>query len=225
MNYLIGDSRVRGVKEFLSTVHVNEVRTRPGGKFEHMYQLVDELTYLHHGIDNERAHFYIWVGICNLTKRIKGNGYEEVICSLDSAVTNRVHCQEELYKLANHIKNQYGTPIFLPIYPMELSKWNQHRLTTNRTRVLMYSEKYAEMQKKLENEVTILNKQIIELNSNNGVRTPMIHKDFSHSRGKGRATPRYGELADGCHASSLLNAKFKKSLMNAITKNSNILRS
>lgn len=225
MNYLIGDSRVRGVKQFLSTVHVNEVCTRPGGKIEQMYQLVDELTYLHHGINNERAHFYIWVGICNLTKREKGMGYEEVIFSSEAAVISRVRWVEELSKLAKYIRNQYGSPIFVPIYPMELSKWNYHRLNSNKTKFLLHTEKYTEMQKDLEIEVNFFNKQIVALKNENGVRTPMVNKDFFHSRGKGRTTPRYGELPDGCHASSSLNGKFKKSIMNAINKNSNLQRS
>lgn len=224
MNLMVGDSRVRGFKKVLSTLEVADVWSRSGGKIEHMADLIEDLTILHHGEHNEKAHFYIWVGICNLTKKLKGRDYEEVIFSKEEALANRDRWCTDLRNLTSLTKKQYATPIFCPLYPMDLAKWNQTRLASKKTKTLKHSGHYDIMQKNLEDEVAIFNKFVINLNLENGVKTPMVHNDFFHSRGKGRVTPRYGELKDGCHPSIMLKGRFKKSILMAMSKNRRLHR-
>jgi hypothetical protein len=221
MNHVIGDSRVRGLKGLLSNIVVSEVWSRPGGKVEDMAGMVDDLTILHQGEEASRSHFYIWVGICNLTKRVKHKAkkYEEVIFSKEDAGKNRQKIFDEIHKLSKHTFMQYAAPVFCPIISMNLKVWNEFRLATSKTCELRYKDQYQKMQEDLENEVVLFNKFIIHLNVDNGVVSPMFNNDFLHCRGKGRVTPKYGELVDGCHPSGKLLLKFKKSLIKAIESN------
>ena len=224
MNYLIGDSRVGGFKNKLSKFEVEDVWFKPGGRFENMNELVLDLTILHHGEDNQRAHFYIWAGICNLTKKLRGDWYEEVIFSTEEAENKRHELHSKIEQLSRTVTNQYAFPIFCPIIPMEIKTWNEHRMSVGRTNRLVFHEEYKEMQKSLEEEVTILNNHLIKINNENGMATPMLHNDFLHNRGKGRVSPRYKDLSDGCHATDPLIKRFKKSLLAAIETNKKLQR-
>jgi hypothetical protein len=224
MNHVIGDSRVKGLKGMLSGVDVSEIWSRPGGKIEHMKKMVDDITILHQGEDNARTHIYLWVGICNLTTRLKEKNYEEVIFSKSAADKERADLYAKLQQLSTHIYQQYAAPIFCPVIAMNLRQWNEHRLTTRKTSALKYADQYGSMQKDLENEVALFNQQFIKIYVENGLTTPMINQDFLHSRGKGRVTPRYRELVDGCHPSGPLLMKFRTSITKAMKKNNLILR-
>ena len=219
MNYLIGDSRVRGFKNILSKSLVEEVWAKPGGKLSAMEEMINDLNILHHGESNTRSHFYIWVGICNLTKRIREGGYEEVIFSKQEMDEQRQSLYSQLESMATFVFNNYGSPIFCPIFPMHLHTWNCHRLKTRKTTKLMHRDNYAEMQEGLEQEVLLFNNRLIQINKENGMSTPMFNNDFIHSRGKGRVSPRYKELTDGCHPDEILLIRFKKSIMASINAN------
>jgi len=221
---MIGDSRVRGLKELISSSDVSDIWLRPGGRVEDMSKFVDDLTILHQGEDNSRAHFYVWVGICNLTKRLRHSRYEEVIFSKEDADKNREHLRAKIELLAKHIVEQYAAPIFCPIFPMNLKNWNEHRLAQKKTSELRFKEKYNQMQIQLENEVVLFNKFLIHLNVENNLLTPMFNNDFLHNRGKGRVTARYNDLVDGCHPGGKLVLKFKKSFLKALEGNSKQFR-
>ena len=227
MNFIVGDSRAKILKDVMGNLVVEEVWARPGGKIVHMEKMVNDLTYLHHGESNEKSHFYIWVGICDITTRLRDykSKYEEVIVDIEEIELKRARMLEDLRKLTSTTINQYGKPIFCPIIPMNISAWNHHRKSCNKTTKLEYQKDYAHMQKILENEVSKFNEIIIEINKSNNVVTPMINKDFLHNRGKGRATPMYWELVDGCHPSKNITTKFRKSLKAAIRANRTNLRS
>jgi hypothetical protein len=226
MNIFIGDSRVRGFKEVLSNVEIADVWARPGGKVSDMFKLVDDLTVLHQGEENSRTHFYIWVGICNLTKKItdKNTQYEEVLFDGNDLEKQREKLYDEFYKLSSHVFKQFGAPIFCPIFPMNIKQWNEHRLCQSKTSNLQFSHNYDQMQIDLEREVVLLNTFLIHLNVENSMSTPMFNNDFLHSRGKGRLTARYGDLTDGCHPNIKLILKFKKSFMKSVEYNSKINR-
>ena len=225
MNYLIGDSRVRGFRNLLPKSLVEEVWAKPGGKILDMEEMINDLTILHHGETNVRSHFYIWVGICNLTKRLRERGYEEVIfCKQDFGEQSCV-LYSQIESIATSVFSNYGVPIFCPIIPMHLETWNNHRLDMGKTTKLLQCENYAQMQEGLEQEVVIFNNRLIQLNKENGFATPMIYNDFAHSRGKGRVTLRYKDLVDGCHPNDALLQRFKKSLTASIRVNKDHHRS
>ena len=120
MNFIVGDSRAKILKDVMGNLVVEEVWARPGGKIVHMEKMVNDLTYLHHGESNEKSHFYIWVGICDITTRLRDykSKYEEVIVDIEEIELKRARMLEDLRKLASTTINQYGKPIFCPIIPM-----------------------------------------------------------------------------------------------------------
>ena len=185
-----------------------------------MTELVDDLTILHHDDMPKyaRNHFYISCGICDLTSRLKGPKYEEVVFhTLNDKQRTNLH--ESKQNVAKHTINQYGLPVCCTIYPLSLCEWNATLLSTNRTTVLNIVEKYDSMQTQLQMEVEVLNKLLIDLNMSNRVVTPMLHQNLIHNRVNSQSKVRYNTLTDGCHPSVALLNKCKKSVNQAIIKN------
>lgn len=224
MNYIIGDSRVRGLRRFVPNIEFAEIWSQSGGKVSDMFQWVEDLTILHHGEENSRAHFYVWIGICNLTKRLKGDNYEEVIFNKSDFQIQKSNLYREVENLSVAVRNQYAVPIFCTIPPLSLQMWNHHRLSIHKTVTLNYDQNYPQMQHDLESEVSDLNDLFVRINRRNGVTTPMLHRDLEHSKGKGRKIYKYNMLSDGCHLNRSALLKCKNSIMIAYGKNKNRLR-
>lgn len=222
MNHIIGDSRVKGLKDIKLTLDVTEVCSKPGARIADLLDTVDYLTILHHGLENARTHFYVWVGICDITVRLRKGNYQEVIFKeLDAHRRSKIF--KDLDTLESKIKNEYGVPIFCPIIPLSLSVWNQTLIKHHKTSHLDHSSQYHSMQTKLEQEVITFNDYIIKKNMINNIRTPMLSQDFTHNRGKSKgqikAYYKYSNLVDGCHPDKKISSKFTKSIIQAIKKN------
>ena len=221
MNYLVGDSRVRGLRDYVPRLDFCDIWSRPGARVQNMFELVDDLTILHHGESNTKAHFYFSVGICDITERLRGPDYEEVIFNSTQFQDRKVVLYQEIDRLASATRNQYAMPVFCTIYPLGLSVWNHHRLNTGRTNRLVHENSYSDMQRNLEIEIAEFNNYLVRTNINNGFTTPMMHRDLIHNRGRGRSIVRYNDLADGCHLNNSALLRCKTSLMVAYTKNKN----
>ena len=189
-----------------------------------MVDIVQDLTILHHGEENSKSHFYVWCGICDLTERLRGEQYEEVIFDNESFKLKKPSLYREVDDLASNIEEQYAVPIFCTIFPLSLSDWNTHRLAYCKTNSLNFIDQYPQMQIDLAREVKEFNDYLTHSNMNRGLATPMIHRDFLHNRGRGRVVQRYGDLLDGCHPNDELTNRCKNSLMLAYSKNKNKLR-
>lgn len=226
MNFIIGDSRVRGLKDIVPNLIYTEVWSRPGARVENLFEMVEGVTILHHGVENARSHIYVSIGICNLTERLKGSRpkYEEVVFNKTKFNEYKVKLYNEMLSLTKYAKSQYSVVIFCTIYPLNLSIWNHHRLNTKRTSYLKFEAEYSQMQFDLEEAVSEFNKFIIKINSETGLSTPMLGRDFFRNRGKGRKEPRFSDLVDGCHPNGSLNNKFKTTLESARKKNSSKMR-
>ena len=221
MNYLVGDSRVRGFRDIVPRFEFPDVWSRPGGHIRDMLEWVDDLTILHHGEENTKAHFYFAIGICDVTERLRGHNYDEVIFNNQLYQDRKPSIFREINDLILATRNQYAMPIFCTIPPLSLQKWNHHRLATNKTSHLVHINAYSQMQIDLENALTELNNHLTNINIGNGFATPMMHRDIEHNRGKGKKVVNYKTLIDGCHFSNSLLLKCKKTLMVAYTKNRN----
>lgn len=195
----------------------------PGARIN-FFETVDDRTILHNGETNTKAHFYVSVGICDITQKLGDNNYEEVIFSSQNFINNKTNLYREFDRLDSAIKNQYAVPVFCTILPMNLQAWNMHRLATNKTCRLLHTNNYAQMQQELEREVVELNNYLTSLNIANGMSTPMMHKDIEHNRGRGRKVLCYQNLRDGCHPNRTFFLKLKKTIMVAYSKNKNMHR-
>ena len=81
MNSLIGDSRVRGLRAGKLANLISDIWCIPGAKLSSLENSIRDTVILHHGEDeyDGKLHIYISAGICDLTKRLKSQNYQEVI--------------------------------------------------------------------------------------------------------------------------------------------------
>ena len=225
--FLLGDSRVRE----LTPNHLPVVKTwsLPGAKLYDFYDLADgELSQEIEAL-NDLPLVYVSAGICNLTERFRGT-FEGL--TLDEVTVPSETMQEQLETtkcalddLQRFISRQGAVPVLCTVYPMAIGDWNTHRLNQGKTSLLRNAEKYNDMQSTLESMVAEINSEIVNINTANKMKTPMIHKSLSHNRGNSRKTTyRYNLLTDGCHPSNKLVRDISKSLTKTIALNSKALR-
>ena len=219
MNALIGDSRVRDFKSSYLGALLSDNWCLPGVGMAAMEDLIRDLIIMHHGEDDygEKMHVYISVGICNITSRLKGINYEEVIFDLANA--NAI--SSNFLTLVDHIKSfalkEGVIPVFTTIYPIALGDWNERRLQQKKTSYLSHQQDYPAMQSKMEETIQTINKMLISTNVKTGVATPLIHKHLIHNRRN--STFKYNLLFDGCHPSATFKIKISNTLAQAIKKN------
>jgi lysophospholipase L1-like esterase len=218
---LIGDSRVKGFKEHALTYKLSDNWSKPGARINQMEDLIRDCIIMHHGEDSYKnsLHIYISAGICDITKRLKGKGYEEVIVNLNEIESTKCKIIRSLNDIQKFTLNEGATPIFTTIYPMSLHDWNNNRLCQRKTTNLQHVELYPKMQTKMEEMIREVNTHIININVNIGVATPLIHKHLVHNRGKGNSSYKFNMLNDGCHPNQTLKIKIANSIAVAIKKN------
>ena len=226
MNAIFGDSRVGSLKRHRSKhsfkLEVEDIWAKGGAKLFDMQKFVSKHIVLHHPpITPGKTHYYIGVGICDLTTKLSifENNYQEVIC-----VENKTNSfSAELDELNKKILRENGVPVFMTIYPMCLMTWNTLRLNQNKTSELNYRNEYSQMQRNLEQAVIECNNHIIETNKNNKVHTPMVHLNMLRNR-KNKKYYLYKMLEDGCHPSEYLIDEIIKSIDRAMALNNNLHR-
>ena len=221
MNSLIGDSRVRGLRSGKLSNLISDIWCVPGAKLSSLENNIRDTVILHHGEDeyDGKLHIYISAGICDLTKRLKSQNYQEVIFETlkrDSAITRVKGLLNEMNTLT---LNQNAVPVFCTVYPMSLRDWNTSRLRHKKTNKLNHENEYPNMQRSLEETIEIINNFIYSLNKQNKISTPDINKTLKHNRGKGNHSYKYNLLKDGCHPNDLMKIKIKECLVQAMDKN------
>ena len=80
-----------------------------------------------------KLHIYISAGICNLTKRIKGQNYGETIFDLNNHHHTLANTIEELNYIQRYTLRENAIPIFCTINPLSLRSWNHIRLSQHKT--------------------------------------------------------------------------------------------
>ena len=222
MNVIIGDSRVSGLHKARHQIKLKEVEDiwgRPGGGYNHCTDLVhDNIIYHHPPLTNEKCHYYILAGICDLTLKLNGNKYQEVIFRDNEGALCQL-IKDRITQLEQYVLREGGIPVFCTILSMNLKTWNHHRLTQNKTKWLKYSSNYEEMQIKLEETISSLNRFIVETNNNNGMATPSIHTAITRRR-HGKTFTLFKNLPDGCHPDLPTMQKIALSINKAIALNS-----
>ena len=211
MNVLIGDSRALGIKRSQFSGRLREVEDiwgRGGGKYNTCTKMVERnLIYHHPPLTNEKTHFYILAGICNLTTLLREGNYEEVIFESENVEKTK----NEILALNSSILNQGALPVFCTIVTMNLKAWNELRLRQRKTNTLQFTDNYENMQKELESAIMVLNEFIVEINLRNRVATPLIHTSV-YRRKHGKTYALYKNLSDGCHPNNETYGKMVLSL-------------
>ena len=98
---------------------------------------------------------------------------------------------EEIKETGNHV-------CICTIPPMDLEKWNCHRLEKKKTKNLLHKQNYPIMQKKLEDTIIDINKLIVEININSNMITPFICDTIMFQSGS-RLKRKYKKFPDGLH--------------------------
>jgi hypothetical protein len=220
MHSLIGDSRIKGFNEHALAFKLSDNWSKTGAGIQQMEDLIRDCVIMHHEEDmyEKSSQIYISAGICDLTKRLRGPKYEEVIVDIAESESTKDKILKSLNDLQKFALKEGATPIFTTIYPMSLFDWNNKRLNQNKTTNLRYVEDYPIMQTKMEQMIKDVNAHIVRISVNIGVATPLIHKHLVHNRGKGNTSFKYNLLSDGCHPNPALKIKIDNSIAVAIGK-------
>ena len=221
MNVILGDSRASSLNKARLKIKLKEVEDiwgKPGGGYSCCTQLVlDNIIYHHPPLNNDKCHFYILAGICDLTHKISGKGYQEVIFndangSLGQTIKSKINHLEQC------VLREGAIPVFCTIIPMHLATWNHHRLSHSKTKMLNHLDKYEAMQANMEEVLHDLNRFIVETNNSNGMATPTIHTAITRRR-HGKTYTLYKNLPDGCHPDVATLQKIATSINKAIVLN------
>ena len=196
MNILVGNSRGAGLRELIpkSTLQISSYI--PGAKVSNLGNLALKLHSNSNSPDN--THVYFIAGITDLTKKLKGQNYEEVIFTEDiNLAVARVSNTLSLTK--SRLSKLKVKAIFCTINTMHIEKWNLARKQQSKTTYLQYTNQYDQMQINLNKAIDMLNSKIIELNKQDSHHTPLLHQTIKHPKGHGKYFYKYNLLVDGVH--------------------------
>ena len=157
-------------------------------------------------------------GICSLTTKHSRRGQREISYDAEAQRTNSI--KENLNKIWSHCKERGYYLIVTTIYPASLKAFAQLSTEKGDLRQSKYTEAQTELQqKKLEQDLQVLNTYIAEKASEEGTPVIKTHKKFVKIAIKNRknrrkrivTTPNYKNLVDGVHANDFVkNQIFKK---------------
>ena len=127
---------------------------------------------------------------------------------------------EKLNNTITEISNTNATPIICTIPPAVIHKWNETRLTQNKTCTLKYADKYSQMQRKLTDTLIEINRHIININTTNNVHTPKLADTILRKKGRGKGYRLFDKkLGDGVHADEDTRKIWAKQILEAILQN------
>ena len=125
---------------------------------------------------------------------------------------------ELLLDLTETVKKLNCKVCVCTVAPMDMGKWNEHRLKAKKTLLLSHQQEYPVMQNSLENAIITVNKYIIELNINNNMVTPFVADTVLTKKGS-RNKKHYEKLPDGLHADDDLKEQWGKIIQARIDQN------
>ena len=153
----------------------------------------------------KQVHVYFLIGIPDITMMERRDDYEEVTFK-DSADFVQIFI-DKTKTLLDKTKELGGKPCMCTVASTDISAWNNHRLTENKTTHLEYVEHYKDMQDKLEKNIIKINKSIIEMNISNEMKTPLISDTILKKKNNG-IKKYYSKFIDGVHPNKETNQKW-----------------
>ena len=220
MNIVVASSRGVGLSERLpknTSVSITE-----GGRLSSLLATAKTLLPPPYGL-TRRYHVYFLCGVPNITRlvKVRSERYRECVYDEDPSVTAERY-QAELRDCQKEILSRGALPIFCTITKVNLHNYNIFCLDKNRTSHLKLMDKYPEMQKNLNQAITLINNFIYNLNKNSGISTPFLHHTIQDRRGR-RGHKYYVQkweyLYDGLHADETLHPLWATCLKQAMEKN------
>ena len=170
-----------------------------------------------------RDHIYFVGGVPDITKLVKNyrERYRECIYDEEPSVTAERHLAA-MKDCQRCFLERGALPIFSTIPKVHLTKYNVYNLLNSKTSSLKLTDKYSDMQTKLDTAIDIINQNIYELNKKIQITTPFLHHSIRERRGvQGNRyiAYRWEKLYDGLHASVALLPKWADILNKAMALN------
>ena len=144
---------------------------------------------------------YIIGGLPDTTVMIKDRKYryQEVIFT-DTPNKKSQELISTYLDARYRIREKGAIPVFSTITTMNIYDWNCERFDQRKTKFLIHSPYYSDMQYFLNETLDLVNAQIFVMNNLNMVETPHFAGSVRTKRGEGQGyRSRYYRLADGVH--------------------------
>ena len=113
------------------------------------------------------------MGIPDITTIVKRGAYQEAIIVPSKDELNMTF-NEKILDLTSVVKKAANRVCVCTIAPMDIEKWNKHRLYKKKTKHLKHQANYKEMQNTLEEAIIQINKFIVEIDMTDHMITPFI---------------------------------------------------
>ena len=163
-------------------------------------------------------HVYFLVGIPDITTIVKRGAYQETIL-VPSKEELTMTFNEKILDLTSVVKKAASRVCLCKIAPMDIEKWNKHRLYKKKRTHLKHQANYKEMQNTLDEAIIQINKFIVEINITNHMITPFI-ADTVFTKKKGSRNKKfYSKLPDGLHPGEDLCTKWGEQIAQRIDAN------
>lgn len=159
---------------------------------------------------------YFMCGIPDITTRLKGVQYEEVVFRNSTQVYDNFH--QDMLKAVASLSKHNSKVVFIPMVSMNLKAWNEHRFKVRKTKELNYKNEYFKMQGELNTLVLEINRAMIELNTVNGLLTPFCNS-IVNCRTSGRVQFKFYKLVDGVHPNDQVKQEWIKLINRVISIN------
>ena len=142
-------------------------------------------------------HVYFLVGIPDITMKVSRGAYEETILT-KSQEKLTTDLNNKILELKSAVKDKGCRVCVCTIAPLDIEKWNRHRLTIRKTTHLEHQAQYKEWQKTIERAIIQIDKFNIEINIANHMITPFVGDTVMTKKGS-RVKKHYEKFPDGLH--------------------------
>ena len=213
---VLGTSRARDLELSCKPKEETVIFSNSGAKIPFIKSLVSEKIKLYQK-KYSYIHVYFLVGINDITTMTRDGAYEEVTIEGNQEIVFE-SMKSKIENLTSQVKSLGCKPCVCTIAPMDIKKWNLHRLGCNRTSHLKFQDKYSDMQTTIEGALIKINKFIVELNMENNMVTPFTADAVMQKKGS-RVKKYYEKLPDGLHPGEELKKKWGKMIADRIDTN------
>ena len=155
--------------------------------------------------------------------------HEEIVFreDVDTAISRMCNI---ISQVSETITTFGAKPIFSTIPPASLRVWNNLRLAQNKTKSLLFSDKYDEMNNNMIQALQKINKFILNKNIQNFVSTPFTascvivnRPGFDKNGLRHPPSVHYDRLKDGVHPTDKLANAWSKAIIKAMKQNRGLL--
>ena len=158
----------------------------PGADLHRLSREAERIVISQEEMDDDNPTLVYFIGgLCDLTEKLRGERYEEVVFrGTPEGAVDRI--SNTLQACSWRMATCLAVPVFCTIPPMHIARWNNTRGAQRKTSYLAQSHLYGQMQRDLLQAARRANVGIIETNDAVGVMTPKLATQILQKKGAGR---------------------------------------